>query len=275
MPLEDNGTDRDLHVNIAVRPLADRLIATHSPSGGVQQEDHLIVARRREIEIVLADGHEPPGHRDAYDFVGFVQVPNRLVRGDRRSQNDPRGAEVTGHLTGSSSSRARRDAVVDDDCRATRQVDAVTSPSQTCDPLFKQFPLTAFDSAKVRVGDPGASHDLGIAHLGSALTDRAHGQLGLERHSQLSRHDDIQWRTQCLSHLGRHGHPASGEAQNDHVLVMQVRQPRGQRSACLDTISEHGHRPTPRLRRALLSWCSHVVISRSSHKSYRGQCQRS
>jgi|PersoiStandDraft_1058852.scaffolds.fasta_scaffold191351_2 hypothetical protein len=51
MPLEDNGTDRDLHVNIAVRPLADRLIATHSPSGGVQQEDHLIVARRREIAL--------------------------------------------------------------------------------------------------------------------------------------------------------------------------------------------------------------------------------
>jgi hypothetical protein len=182
MPLEDNGADGDLHVNIAVGSLADRLIAAHTPGGGVEKEDHLIVARRREIEIVLADRHEPPGHRDADDLVGFGQVPNRLVRGNRRSQNDPRGAEVTGHLTGHSSSRARRDAVVDDDRGATRQVDALTSSPQPCDTLFKHFPLTAFDRTQVRVGDPGASHHIGIEHLGSALTDRAHGQLRLERH---------------------------------------------------------------------------------------------
>ena len=74
---------------------------------------------------------------------------------------------------------------------------------------------------------PGRVDDLGVDDPYAVLPDRAHAQLGLERHPELTYDDHVQRRAKRLRHLGRDRDAASRQAKDNDGLVPQVPQPHG------------------------------------------------
>ena len=77
------------------------------------------------------------------------------------------------------------------------------------------------------------------------LTDRAHGELRLERYAELSNHDHIERNVQGRGDLGRDRHAAAGESDHHDVGdAAEVSQPVGQHSATISPVDKH-HLRTP------------------------------
>src|SRR5665647_2996461 len=95
MPFEGHRTKGDFDIDIAIGSIAYRPAAPYAPCGHVEQDDHLLVARWREVAIVVADRHEPPRHRDEHDLIGLSQIPDGLSRSNRPGPDHLRRAEVT------------------------------------------------------------------------------------------------------------------------------------------------------------------------------------
>jgi hypothetical protein len=81
--------------------------------------------------------------------------------------------------------------------------------------------------------------DLGVDDPHPVLPDRAHAQLGPERHPELAHHDDIQRRAKRPRHLERDRHAAPRQAEHDDGLTPQVPQPGGTPPPGIITIGEN------------------------------------
>jgi hypothetical protein len=75
----------------------------------------------------------------------------------------------------------------------------------------------------------------------------AHPQFRLERHTQLSDHDDVQRRLQRSGDLKGDRNTTPRKTDHDHVLTPQMPQPSGQAPSRIDTINkDHGCLLAPR-----------------------------
>ena len=63
---------------------------------------------------------------------------------------------------------------------------------------------------------------VGVDHPDPALTDGAHGELGLEGHAELADHDHVERGVQRTGHLEGHGDPAAREPEDDDVVRLEV-----------------------------------------------------
>jgi hypothetical protein len=83
--------------------------------------------------------------------------------------------------------------------------------------------------------------DLGVDDPHPVLSDRAHAQLGLERHPELAHDDHVQRRAQRLRHLERDRDPAPRQAKDNDGLAPQVPEPGGKPPSRIITIGENHH----------------------------------
>ncbi len=135
VPWQHDHSGRDLHVGID--PSAGRATSecglTRTPVGTVEQDGHLVVARRREVHVVLPDGQERFGCRDADDGVSIGEPPQGVGRSNGHSQHDLRSTELPRHLTRHPRGRPGRHPVVDDERHTSLQVEARTTAAQARD----------------------------------------------------------------------------------------------------------------------------------------------
>ena len=92
-------------------------------------------------------------------------------------------------------------------------------------------PLPALDGGELGLGDPGLGHHLVVDDEHPSLAERPHRQFGLEGDPKLAHDQDVERGVQGQGHLVGHGNPAPGEADDDHVVRLQVDQRRGQLAA--------------------------------------------
>src|SRR5690606_6982891 len=172
-------------------------------------------------------------------LVGGVAQPRGPPRRrHRHRQHDPGRAVGAGHLAGGPGRRAGGDAVVDDDGGPAGERHPGPVAPEAAGPALQLGPLPGLDLGDLALGDTGHAHDLGVDHPGAVLADRAHAQLGLERHAQLADDDDVQRRAQRGGDLVGHRDTTPGQAQHDDGLVAQVRQLRGQPPPGISPIAE-------------------------------------
>src|SRR5579875_402427 len=116
---------------------------------------------------------------------------------------------------------------------AARAVDPVAMPSSTTitirpssvrggrAPRYRDA-RRASSARSVLVPEASGPHHLGVHHGDVALADRAHRQLGLERHAQFADDDDVQRGPERRRDLAGHHHPAPREPQHERVLWLEV-----------------------------------------------------
>jgi len=80
-------------------------------------------------------------------------------------------------------------------------------------------------------------HDA-VVHHAFAAGDGAEGQLGMARHAELARDEDVELAADGLRQLEGDGHPAARQGQNEGVLPRQPPQPGGQLAPRLPSVAE-------------------------------------
>ena len=189
-----NGRRRPRQSGGAERPAAAAPRPRGRESGGSRHRN----GPRRET------GAEPQGTR-ARRPPRATPTPRRASTRVRRGPRALRPAPVP--LAHHPRRRSRRDPVVDHHRRAPLQHQPRTVAPEAHRPVFdlRAFPplhLGELDRAEMQPGCYALVH-----HQRSALANSAHGQLRLERHSELADDDHVQRRVQHPGHLGRNSHP--------------------------------------------------------------------
>lgn len=106
--------------------------------------------------------------------------------------------------------------------------------------------LRVDDHREVVVVDPVAAHHVVVDDDRAVLTDRAHRELAMPRHTQLANEDHVDGCPECPGDRHRHRHTAARETDHDHGLGMVVERERiadrdPEPLACVDPIVEHDH----------------------------------
>ena len=183
-------------------------------------------ARRVQADQLVglrADPRLPPGRRDGH------------------GEHHPRRPLRPGDLAGGPGRGPGGDAVIDHHRdppiqRLARPPDPVPRGAG-----FHRSLLPRLDRRELVLRHPGRVHDLGVDDPHPVLPDRAHAQLGLERHPELPHDDDIQRRAQRPRHLKRDRDAAPRQAQDNDRLAPQVPQPGGKPPPRIITIGENHH----------------------------------
>ena len=80
--------------------------------------------------------------------------------------------------------------------------------------------------------------DLFVQDAHASLADRAHGQLGLERDTELSDEDHVQGRSEVGCDHVRHGDTAVWQTENDDRIVPEMPQPTSQAMSGVHAVDE-------------------------------------
>jgi hypothetical protein len=235
-----------VHVDLCV---ADRRVVTGRGAGrrcglggSLEAGDDLVVGGLGEVLVELADREERVRCLQRDELVGSVgQARGPLRWGDGYGQHHPSGPVGAGDLTGRTRGRPGGDAVIDDHRDAALEAVAGPVAPEPLGPTFELGPLAGLDPGQLGLGHTREADHLVVDDPHAVLADRAHAQLGLERHTELADHDHIQRGMQGPGHLERDGHPAPREAEHDHRLATEMPQPGGQPPSCIDTIEEVHH----------------------------------
>ena len=244
------GQVADPHRHLLV-PLARAPAGPGGPlrPGGrpVQVGQHLFVGGLGEIPVPLAHRVGPLGDLHAHELVDVAgQALDGLAGGHRGGQHHPFGPVGPGHEARRPGRRPRGDPVVDHDDGPAGERDQGATPAQAPHPVLELGPLPALDGGELGLGDPGLGHHLVVDDEHPSLAERPHRQFGLEGDPKLAHDQDVERGVQGQGHLVGHGNPAPGEADDDHVVRLQVDQRRGQLAAGVLTVTEavHGAPPT-------------------------------
>ena len=87
------------------------------------------------------------------------------------------------------------DAVVDNHGDPPRQRDPVTTAAEAFHPALQFHPLLTVDRVDVVAVEVGLAHDGIVEQPHAVLADGAKSQFGLERHTELAHHEDVE---RCL-----------------------------------------------------------------------------
>src|SRR5205814_10070541 len=112
-----------------------------------------------------------------------------------------------------------RDPVVDHDRRPAGQCDTESVTSKTSGSPFELYSLPLLDRGELVIGDTGECLDAVVDDAHAVFADSAHGELGLEGHSELPHDDDVEWSIERPSDLERDGHAPPAQAQHHDRLA--------------------------------------------------------
>ena len=203
----------------------------------MQQLDHRVVARRREVDVGLSDGEERGRRIQAHDLVGDAnEAPFDAGRPDRDRQHDARRAGRSRDLARRARGGTGGEAVVDNDRRAPLERDPLPSSPIRGRPAVELGLLGSLDGRKAFGIDARGRQHLAVDDEDAVLAERAHGQLGLGGHADLADHDHVEGRTECGRHLEADRHAATGQAEDDHVGRRQVSESLGELPARVGTV---------------------------------------
>ena len=105
-------------------------------------------------------------------------------------------------------------------------------------------PLPVLDRPDLALADPGGGRTTRVVHDPHAvLADGPHGQFGLEGHTELADHDDVEWGVEADGHPVAHGDTAPREGQDHRVGGGNLGQPIPEQCAGLVTVDERHDTP--------------------------------
>ena len=214
------------------------------PQGGgaLQTGEDLRIGDLREPGVELPDGGKASRRADADHLVGIGADPCLPPgRRDGHGEHDPRRPQRPGDLAGGPGRGPGGDAVIDHHGHPPVQPPARPPGPVARGAGFHCRLLPRLDRRQLVLRHPAGLRDLGVDDPHPVLPDRAHAQLGLERHPQLAHDDDIQRRAQRPGHPERDRDPAPRQAQHHDRLAAQMPQPGREPPPRIITISEHHH----------------------------------
>ncbi len=183
------------------------------------------------------------GHVQADDAVGQrLQLRDAVRSCHRHRHGDARRLQLAHRLHRGAHGGARGQSVIHQDHRTPgdHRPRAVTAIS-----LFAALQLVAFLSdGTVDLGPGGVNvaHDVLVHHPHTTAGNGAHGQLAIAGRAELAYHQNVQLQPQALRHLERHRHTTARQRQHQGIgPVAFLRQPLGQRLACMYSIGERDH----------------------------------
>ena len=150
----------------------------------------------------------------------------------------------TGDLTGRPCGRPGGDAVVDDDCTPTTEVEPWPIATVLSSPPFQFDALASFDRVDIEVIEAGRAQNILVLYAYAFLADGSHRELRLEGNPQFPDHDDVERRTQDPRHLEGDGHSAPWQSEHDDLAApdIGVLHHLGQVATSVHPIAEpHGH----------------------------------
>src|SRR6185312_4192394 len=182
-----------------------------SPAGSIEQSDYLVVGGLSEVAVALPDGGKELRGGQAHHLVGVLgDGLDGFGCADGNRQRHRAGALGAGDLARRLNGRTGRDAVIDDHGGSRRQRYPVAAPAEVFGAALQFGPLLVLDRVHVVAAEARVTHDGVVDHPHPALTNRAEGQFGLKRHSELAHDNDVERDPYCLGDLkGHHRYPAS------------------------------------------------------------------
>ncbi len=205
-----------------------------------QQPHDLVVGGLREVGIELTDCEEVLGRGEGDHLVGDIsQRGDGGVRSDGRGHDDTTSPLCARHLARSARSRAGRDAIVDDQRGASRQRNTVARTAKPCGAARELLAFACLDLADLGSGNAGHGDNLLVEDADIAFADRAHRELGLERHAELAHDDDVEGSLQLLGDLKRDRDAPARQSEYDEILVGKGSEPLGESVTGIGAIGEH------------------------------------
>jgi hypothetical protein len=211
-----------------------------------EEVDDGLVLDLGEVVVPLADRSQPRRLPDTHDLVGVAgQRCYRVRRRDGYRQHDPGGPVGPCDLAGGPRRRAGRDAIVDDHRHSVDEVDPRRCRAEpVCSPL-ELFALALLDAGEIGVGGIDETHDLVVDHANAVLADRPHCEFGLVGAPDLADDDDVQWSAERLTDLEGDRHATARQAEDDDVVVAQMRQLRSKLASTVRSIVKSRCQGTP------------------------------
>ena len=189
----------------------------------IEESPDLRVAGLPKVQIPLTDCTERPRPDQADDTVGqWFELPARGLRSHRHGDDDSGRVAFAKSLDRGPHRRTRREAVVDQDHRATRGIGG--RPAVTKQALAT-LELGLF--TRRRGPDQGHRHaqgldDLWVQDKNPARGDGAHGKLLVAGQAQLADDQDVERCVKCSGHLERNRNPAAREPQHEDIGAAAV-----------------------------------------------------
>ena len=142
--------------------------------------------------------------------------------------------------------RPRRDAVVDDDDDPAGDRDARPFSTEPPGASGQLCALLCLDRGELLVCHACIAQNVFVENAGTAFSDRAHRELGLEGDTQLAHDDQLERRAEPARHFGGNGYPTSRQTDDDDVLSAEVREvPREVPTGVGPVLEPHGASPCP------------------------------
>ena len=130
------------------------------------------------------------------------------------------------------------DAVVDDDDRSITDRDHRAATPVVMNTSFQLGAFARFDCRDLVRGDLRDSNGFPIEHTHVPFPDRAHPQLGLEWHTELPDHHDIERCMKRASDLEGNGYPTAWKRQHHRVLAPKPLESLCEREASVSSVAE-------------------------------------
>ena len=166
-------------------------------SGGIgrrmQELAHLFVARLVEVVVPLSHRGERLGHTRADHLVRHAfQIATGLAGANGHRDDQPRRRLVLRCLYGRPHRRSGGEPIVNEDHRATSDVDGRLVASVLPFSAHKLCPLAGRDRFDVFRGHPVPAHDIIVEHLDTARRNRSHREFGMAWCTELANEKNVE-----------------------------------------------------------------------------------
>ena len=189
-------------------------------AGTGEQPQHLVVGRRREVGVPLADGAERRRLQRADQLVGErADLGARVRRADRHGDDEPRRTRRAHGLHRGAHRGAGGQAVVDDDHRPPGQRRALTVPAESALALDKLAPGDLGAPLDLLGADAEVPDDLLVEHPQTAGRDGSDGQLVVVRGADLAHDQHIEVAPDPRRDGRGDRHAATGESEHERRRI--------------------------------------------------------
>ncbi len=212
-----------------------------------EQLAHLFVGCLREVLVPEADGDEGLRRDHADDLVDFrAELVTDSLRGDGHRHHDLFGMALADGERGGMHRSAGREAVVDEDHRASVDVDRRAAAAIQALAPFELASPDGRGAGNVFVRESELGNHAGVENTGAAVRDRTHRELLVTRYAQFANEKDVERGLEAASELEANGHAAARQREHDDIVTAGVfLQLVGEQTARIETVPKAhlGHHP--------------------------------